>query len=193
MIEVRRAEGRTYTIDVYVPESVDGDQVVSTIAGSLEFTPEADDLPAYEELIDAQALVDAAPAVPQDWVVVSDLPDLRLRVPADWVGVGEDGELVREALGDEYEGVGASIEEAGILGNGEIPVGGYRLDVPGAERTTVRMTDYTAYGEDEAAAFNARAEVELSDGRFVQLTYDGPPDSGERFWQVLGTLEVGTD
>lgn len=192
-IEVRRAEGRTYSIDVYVPEGADGDQVVSTIAGSLEFTPEAGDLPAYEDLIDAQALVDAAPAVPQDWVVVSDLPDLRLRVPADWVGVGEDGELVREAPGDEYEGVGASIEEAGILGNGDIPVGGYRLDVPGAERVTVRMTDYTAYGEDEAAAFNARAEVELPDGRFVQLTYDGPPDSGERFWQMLGTLEVGTD
>ncbi|MEV0891416.1 hypothetical protein [Promicromonospora sp. NPDC050262] len=193
-VEVRRAGGRTYSIDVYVPEGADGDRVVSTIAGSLEFTPEADDLPAYEDLIDARALVDAAPAVPQDWVVVSDVPGIRLRVPSDWIDqAGGDGTIARYAPGDQDEGVGALIEEAGILGNGEIPVGGYRLDVPGAERATVRMTDYTAYGEAEAAAFNARAEVELPDGRFVQLTYDGPPDSGERFWQMLGTLEVGTD
>ncbi len=196
LVEVRRAEGRTYLIDVYVPEGADGDRVVSTIAGSLEFTAEADDLPSYEDLLDGKALVDDAPAVPQDWVMVSglpDLPELRLRVPADWVDVGEDGELVREAPGSEFESVGASVEEAGILGNGDIPVGGYRIDVPGAERTTVRMTDYTAYGEEEAAAFNAQVEVELPDGRFVQLGYDGPPGSDDRFWQMLGTLEVGTD
>ncbi|WP_036970386.1 hypothetical protein [Promicromonospora kroppenstedtii] len=192
-IEVRRAEGRTYTIDVYVPEGADGDRVVSTIAGSLEFTAEAEDLPSYEDLPDGRALVDAAPPVPEDWVVVSDLPDVRLRVPADWTSLGEDGELVREAPGDEYEGVGVSVEEAGILGNGDIPVGGYRIDVPGAEQATVRMTDYTAYGEEEAAAFNARVEVELPDGRFVQLGYDGPPGSDDRFWQMLGTLEVVTD
>ncbi|WP_020016519.1 hypothetical protein [Promicromonospora sukumoe] len=192
-VEVRRAQGRTYTIDVYVREGADGDRVVSTIAGSLEFTAEAEDLPSYEDLPDGRVLVDAAPAVPEDWVVVSDLPELRLRVPADWAGVGEDGELVREAPGAEQESVGASVEEAGILGNGDIPVGGYRLDVPGAEQATVRMTDYTAYGEEEAAAFNAHVEVELPDGRFVQLGYDGPPGSDDRFWQMIGTLEVVTD
>ncbi|MFI6426119.1 hypothetical protein [Promicromonospora sp. NPDC050880] len=194
-IEVRRAGGRTYSIDVYAPDDTGGDRVVRTIAGSLEFTPEAADLPSYGDLTDARPLVDDAPAIPEDWVVVSDAPGLRLRVPSDWVDQsGGDGTVVRTApQGDPGEGLNAWIEEPGLAGNGEIPVGGYRLDVPGAERATVRMTDYTAYGEAEAAAFNARAEVRLPDGRFVQLTYDGPPHSGDRFWQILGTLEVGTD
>ena len=195
-IEVRRDGGRAYYIDLRLPPGEDSERIVRTIAGNLEFTAEADDVPSYEDLEDARTLVDDAPEIPEDWVTV-DGRGFRLRVPPDWAAPDdtEDDEVVLNSPsydepGDE-EGVslGASVVEAGVTGYGEIPIGGYRLDVPGADRTVIRMVDYTAYGEAET--FSPVVEATLPDGSHLTVGYDGPgPESEERFWQILGTLEV---
>ncbi|WP_454852954.1 hypothetical protein [Promicromonospora soli] len=194
-LEVRKAGGRTYSIDLQVPEGEDGDRVVSTVAGSLEFTAEAEDLPAYADLADARPLIDAAPEIPEDWVVVEG-SGFSLRVPPDWAdpGATQDGEVLLNSQSgtgpDEH--VDASLVEPGVTGFDEIPIGGYRLDIPGADQAVVRMGDYTEYGE--ADAFNAHAEIRLADGSHLMVGYDGGagPEFEERFWQILGSLEIAT-
>jgi hypothetical protein len=193
-IEVRREGGRAYYIDLRLPPGEDSDRVVRTIAGNLEFTTEADEVPSYEDLEDARTLVDDAPGVPENWVTV-DGQGFSLRVPPDWAAPDdtEDDEIVLDSpAGDEPgESLNASVVEAGVTGYGAIPIGGYRLDVPGAEQTVIRMGDYTAYGEGEL--FSAFVEATLADGSHLTLGYDGPgAESEERFWQILGTLEVVT-
>jgi hypothetical protein len=191
-IKVRREGGRSYTIDVNLPEGEDSERFVRTIAGSLGFTAEADDVPTYEDLPDARLRIDDAPEVPDDWVSAEG-PGFRLRVPPAWVVLDEgfgNEEIVfdpRRSDGEE-ESLAVWTEEPGILSSGEVHLGGYRLDVPGAVSAVVRMTDYTSYGEPEL--FAAFVEVRRSDGSHVKLSYDGPNPDEERFWQILGTLEV---
>jgi hypothetical protein len=195
-LEVRKAGGRTYSIDLQVPEGKDGDRMVSTVAGSLEFTAEADDLPSYADLADARPLIDAAPEIPEDWVVVEG-SGFSLRVPPSWAdpGATQDGEIMLNAPSDPSdvgpgESVDASLIEPGVTGFDEIPIGGYRLDVPGADQAVVRMGDYTEYGE--ADLFNAHVEIRLADGSHLMVGYDGGagPEFEERFWQILGSLEI---
>ena len=92
------------------------------------------------------------------------------------------------------EGVDAWLVEPGVTGFDEIPIGGYRLDIPGADQAVVRMGDYTEYGEAEAERFNAHAEIRLADGSHLTVGYDGGvgPEFEERFWQILGSLEIAT-
>lgn len=188
-IEVRKAGGRTYSIELRVPDDADGDRIVRTFAGNLEFTAEADDRPSYEDLIDAQPLVDDAPEIPEDWVV-ADGGRFRLMVPPEWEDPGAtmEGEILLNSPAGES--VSAYLVEPGVTGFGEIPITGYRLDIPGAEQTAIRRDDYSATGEPSLSI--AWAEVALADGWYLDLRYDGPagPESEERFWQLLGTLEV---
>jgi hypothetical protein len=197
-LEVRKAGGRTYSIDLQVPEGEDGDRIVSTVAGNLEFTTEADDVPSYPDLADARPLIDEAPEVPEDWVVVEG-NGFSLRVPQEWAdpGATQDGEVLLNAPSDPSdvgpgESVDASLIEPGVTGFDEIPIGGYRLDIPGADQATIRMGDYTEYGEAEAKAFNAHVEIRLADGSHLMVGYDGGagPEFEERFWQILGSLEI---
>ncbi|MEU4388877.1 hypothetical protein [Promicromonospora sp. NPDC023805] len=200
-LEVRKAGGRTYSINMQVPEGEDGERMVNTVAGNLEFTAEADDLPSYQDLADAQPFIDDAPEIPGDWVVAEG-SGFSLRVPPDWAdpGAGQDGGVMLNAPSDPSDaGPGESVDawlvEPGVTGFDEIPIGGYRLDIPGADQAVVRMGDYTEYGEVEANAFNAHAEIRLADGSHLTVGYDGGagPEFEERFWQILGSLEITTD
>ncbi|WP_129785644.1 hypothetical protein [Promicromonospora panici] len=135
--------------------------------------------------------MDDAPEIPEDWVV-ADGGRYRLRVPPELTDLGTtmEGEiLVSSPAG---ESVSAYLVEPGVTGFGEIQINGYRLDIPGAERTAIRRDDYSATGEP--SLFIAWAEVALADGWYLDLDlrYDGPagPESEEHFWQVLSTLEV---
>jgi hypothetical protein len=188
-IEVRKAGGRTYSIELRVPDGAEGERMVRAFAGNLEFTAEADDLPSYEDLTDAQPFVDDAPEIPGDWVV-ADGGRFRLRVPPDWAdpGATSEGEILLSS--PSGESVSAYLVEPGVTGIGEIPITGYRLDIPGAERTAVRRGDHSASGEPDT--FIAHADVGLADGWYLLVRYDGPagPESEERFWQLLSTLEL---
>lgn len=188
-IEVRKAGGRTYSIELRVPDDAEGERIVRAFAGNLEFTAEAGELPSYEDLTDAQPLVDDAPEIPEDWVV-ADGGRFRLSVPPDWAdpGATSDGEILLNS--SSGESLSAYLVEPGVTGMGEIPITGYRLDIPGAERTSIRRTDYAGPGEPDT--FVAHADVRLADGWYLDLRYDGPagPESEERFWQLLSTLEL---
>jgi hypothetical protein len=194
-LEVRKAGGRTYSIDMQVPEGEDGERLVSTVAGSLEFTAEADDVPSYADLADARPLIDDAPEIPEDWVVVEG-SGFSLRVPPGWAdpGATQDGEIMLNAPSDAGpdESVDAMLVEPGVTGFDEIPVGGYRLDIPGADQATIRMGDYTEYGE--LGVFSAHTEIRLADGSHLMVGYDGGagPEFEERFRQILGSLEIAT-
>jgi hypothetical protein len=194
-LEVRKAGGRTYSIDMQVPAGEDGERMVNTVAGNLEFTAEADDLPSYADLADARPLIDDAPEIPEDWVVVEG-SGFSLRVPPQWAdpGATQDGEvLLNSPSGDgPDEHVDAWLVEPGVTGFDEIPVGAYRLDLPGADQATVRLSDATEYGE--ADLFSANAEIRLADGSHLMVGYDGGagPEFEERFWQILGSLEIAT-
>ncbi|MFC4630573.1 hypothetical protein ACFO6V_20170 [Promicromonospora alba] len=195
-LEVRKAGGRTYSINMRVPEGEDGERLVSTVAGSLEFTAEADDVPSYADLADAQPLIDDAPEIPEDWVVVEG-SGFSLRVPPSWAdpGATQEGQIMLNAPSDggPDESVDATLMEPGVTGFDEIPVGGYRLEIPGADQATIRMGDYTEYGETDL--FSAHAEIRLADGSHLMVGYDGgaDPEFEERFWQILGSLEITTD
>lgn len=190
-IEVRRTGGRTYSVDVQVPTGEDGERIVRTIAGNLEFTAEADDLPSREDLEDAQSLIDYAPEIPEDWVV-ADASGFRLRLPPELTDPGEsDGTILRNSPSDAGRGesVQAWTEVPGASGH-ETPIGGYRFELPGVGQGVVRLGDYTEYGESDL--FSAHAAVRLADDSYVVVSYDGPAgrESEERFWQILGTLEL---
>jgi uncharacterized protein YbdZ (MbtH family) len=194
-LEVRKAGGRTYSIAIQVPKGEDDERIVSTVAGSLQFTAEADDLPSYADLADAQPLIDDAPEIPEGWVVVEG-SGFSLRVPQEWAdpGATQDGEVLLNSPSgagpDEH--VDAWLVEPGVTGFDEIPIGGYRLDIPGADQTTIRMGDYTEYGE--SGMFSAHAEIRLADGSHLMVGYDGGagPEFEERYWQILGSLEIAT-
>jgi hypothetical protein len=141
-------------------------------------------------------LIDDAPEIPEDWVVVEG-SGFSLRVPPSWAdpGATQDGQILLNAPSDggPDESVDATLMEPGVTGFDEIPVGGYRLDIPGADQATIRMGDYTEYGETDL--FSAHAEIRLADGSHLMVGYDGgaDPEFEERFWQILGGLEITTD
>lgn len=199
-IEVRRAGGRTYSMDVLVPAGEDGERIVRTIAGNVEFTAEADHLPAYADLEDAQPLLDGTPEAPEDWVEAG-AQGFRLKVPPEWDDVGDEFEVIRYAAGDAQPegGMQAWIEEPGLPGEGEIHVGAYRLDIPDVGQAVIRLNDAphlpARLGETRSSEFSAHAEVRLADNTYLWVTSHGPtgPGSAERFWQMLGSLELVAD
>lgn len=185
-IEVRRAGGKGYQVNLFGSGAGDLDGDLAATLGSLGFTAaSADDATAYDELDSADPLLRDPSS---EWEPVT-FEGLEMRLPQELKS--EDGTwgIWNSRSADSWEDLSIALWDQDAYDEPfDLRESGYRYEPPGTVRGVVTVGTDAETGEH----FLGRATFWLTvDGRkSFDISYEGPGATEERWWQMLASLDA---